>query len=121
MDRYEWVHSDKQAPWDITSLKETMCFAAERMIEMLRPSDKLHQDMQKHIRWMSATPNLDTRGILGVVASMYTMSIDIHGAAMRRWGWDQVHDWSAVFLEYQSMMSCALRHLQKEADKDLPY
>lgn len=119
MNGHEWVRSVKVTPWDIFCLKETMFFTADRMMEMLRPSEKSHQDMQTHVRLMSHTPNLDTHGILQIVASMYVTSTEIHRAAIKRWGYENVHDWIAVFLEYQSIMSCAQRQLQKEVDKEL--
>jgi len=111
-----WVHS-VEVPWDILGLKQTMLFAAERMMEMLPPSKKCHQDMETETYLMSVTSNSNTSLILHHVSRMYTTSTEIHREAIQSFGPRNNHDWTAVFLEYQGMMSCAQRQLQKEVDK----
>ena len=111
-----WVHS-VEVPWNILDLKRTIVFAAGRMMEMLSPSEKCHKDMETETYLMSVTPNSDTHMILHHVREMYTTSTEIHTEAIMHFGTINNHDWTAVFLEYQGMMSCAQRQLEKEVDK----
>ena len=116
MSGLTWVHSDK-VPWNIRDLQRTILFAAQRMMEMLPLSTQCRKDMAQETKWMSASPNSDKRMILFHVREMYTVSTEIHTQAIMHFGTINNHDWTAVFLEYQGMMSCAQRQLEKEVDK----
>jgi len=116
MSGLTWVHSD-EVPWNIRDLQRTILFAAQRMMEMLPLSTQCRKDMVLATKCMCrCSPTSDKGEILFHVRGMYTASTEIHTQAIMHFGNINKNVWTAVFLEYQGMISCAQRQLEKEVE-----
>ena len=111
----QWANQSRE--WDLDSLYRTTMFAAENILDLLRPYDKWRPERGERRKAMENAVNdlrsvnfLNTEELWLVLCNLYKVSFAVVDEVLAQFGTNSMHEWIPTFKGYQDILSSAMRY-----------
>jgi hypothetical protein len=132
---YHWNLNDEKTQWHIDHLLGTVTFAATRMLDVLPVEEATTEcrhaiatskaEMVKSLVKLQLIDEVlgeneegATISLLIALNELYLTSFSVAAAAAPYHGWENIHEWTPVFQEFQAIVSSAIRYLKANEDRE---
>ena len=122
--------------WRIDHLLGTVTFAAKRMLDALPVVECTTECrhaiatskaemvasvdiLERMPRFLRIKEEAATLKLLTELEKLYSKSFSVVAAAAPYHGWENIHEWTPVFQEFQAIVSSAIRYLKANQDRKM--